>query len=133
MYFVDFSSSYNSKTKRENGLKIYWLKYLNMNDWKVLKLYSIAFNFPEILFSRFLSGVKEPSYRESCKSNICIPININFEMWCLVKIYSGYSVWVKFEKREMAGDIYISASLPGQWVFLKFINYCFGPFHNSLW
>ena len=28
---------------------------------------------PSLMFSRFLSGVQKPSYRESCKSNICIP------------------------------------------------------------
>ena len=43
-------------------------------------------------------------------------------MWCLVKIYSGHFVWVKFEKREMASDINIPASIPGQWIFLKLLT-----------
>ena len=53
------------------------------------------------------------------------------EMWCPVKIYSGYSVGIKFEKRELAGDINILAALPGQWVFLKFINYFLDHFTKA--
>ena len=44
------------------------------------------------------------------------------EMWCPVKIYSGYSVGIKFEKRELAGDINISASLPDSDFFLKLLT-----------
>ena len=47
---------------------------------------------------------------------------MEIELWCLVKIYSGCFVWDKFEKREMACDINISASLPGQWIFLNSLS-----------